>query len=558
MVADVAVAVDPNPLRVQLKEGSPELLIEFRVQATVSLASILAAATQAKAHMAEGRDGGSEVVSSPLPLDYTALCVGGFPGSWNEAQVRQAHKQIGMADRCLAEVRAVAQKLAGDTGCAIFRYVDENSAAEALTGLNGMEVATPGGHQGTLRAQYADAATAGTPSCATTGIASRGGGGGTIRSTPTASPNDAVVRATACGAADGFVPVTPIAAAAPPTVWPTSVVLPAPGMRFRETASTVPGVSASACTPAPAFSSRSLDGKAEYADLPSVYVSDLPADVTEDSIRHILCNAGLDPGLLVSVKVLPPTVMVNSTCAVLRYASPATLANVVAALQGHQLHLPNGEVRVLHAKLADPPKFLSSTVSSGCNSNDSSALSPDIYLSEVPLGWSEDHVKELHRSVGFDPVAISGVEMLLGDSAESTRGTAVIRYSDQSAASAAMQMLQGKVAALADGERQLNVRPDDVPGKYTKHVREARKVSTRIFMALDDEIQRVAGGWSRAHENFVNRADDLSAALGEQQRARVVRLEELRNFQQQCHHKLERLGLPLTPQPPSYADAAEQ
>lgn len=550
MGGDVAVVVDPDPIRVQLKEGSPELLIDFRVQASVPLASILAAATQARAQMAEPRQDVPEVASNPASLDFTSLCVGGVPDSWQEAQVREAHHKLGIADSCLTEVRGLAAKLASDTGCTVFRYADENSAAEALIGLNGMSVATPRGREQCLHAQYATAA-----------AAARAGCGGAIVKTQSRAAQchverPLVVPTTAHKAPVGFERIS-----VPKAPWLNGVTPPAPRVQFKETVSTLSDSSMSACAVTPELSTHSCDGRIDHDDLPSIYVSDLPADITDGGIRRILRDVGLDPDLLVSANILPPTAMLNTTCAVLRYASPTTHMHVAAAIQGHQLILPTGEVRVLHAKLADSQRSSTSAVNSGCNSNDSS-FGPDIYLSEVPQDWSADHVKELHRSVGFDPVSISGVQMLPGDNADSARGSAaIIQYSNQSAASAAMQMLQGKVAALAPGERRPDGRAGPVsghvPGQYTAHVRQARKVSTRIFMALDNEIQRVAGGWSQAHDNFINRAEHLSAALGEQHRARAERLEDLRHFQQQCHSKLERLGLPFSPPTPCDAEMLE-
>jgi len=207
-------------------------------------------------------------------------------------------------------------------------------------------------------------------------------------------------------------------------------------------------------------------GEESPSQLPSAYVSDLPGEINEDGVRELLGEAGVDPSLLDSVKLLPPKIQANSICAILRCKDMFAVNDIVNVLNGHQVALPDGQTRQLIARIADPPK------SSGwAASAPKAAAAPavhvptDVYMSEVPVEWTEETIASIHAEAGGDPNTLSSVKVLQRRHAEYPTGAAILRFADNASATAAIALLQGRPVNIPSGQRQLTLRFADPPKK---------------------------------------------------------------------------------------------
>jgi len=75
-------------------------------------------------------------------------------------------------------------------------------------------------------------------------------------------------------------------------------------------------------------------------------------------------------------------------------------------------------------------------------------------------------------------------------------------------------------------------------------LREAHSSRSRMFAALDDELNRMADGWRDAHAAFARRADGLTVALSDQRRQRENRLGDIRHFRRECQDRHDQLVSP--------------
>ncbi|CAE8582707.1 unnamed protein product [Polarella glacialis] len=218
--------------------------------------------------------------------------------------------------------------------------------------------------------------------------------------------------------------------------------------------------------------------------LPSVYVSDMPADLAEDGVRNILAQVGLDPASLVAVKFLPRKFQVQSVCVLLRYNDMASVNSAVAALSGFQVVLPDGNSRQLRARVADPPKSTSAPSLPGFGSSGASgfgslgasgfgggalgnaAPARDLYVAEVPVEWGKDNLISLHSEVGLEPSRVAQIKILPRRHEQFPTGAAIISYVDEVSAKTALGLLQDRPVYLQDGsQRQLKARFADPPKK---------------------------------------------------------------------------------------------
>lgn len=204
-----------------------------------------------------------------------------------------------------------------------------------------------------------------------------------------------------------------------------------------------------------------LPGAGDDEDvLPSAYVSDLPGEISEDGVRQLLAEVGLDPSLLVAAKFLPRKIKANSICAILRCNGMSGVNDIVNMLNGYQVLLPGGQTRSLIARVADPPK------SAGKVAPAASPAGPeptDLYLSEVPVEWTEEAIISMHAELGGDPSALTGVKVLERRHASYPTGAAILHFVDHVSAAASMAVLQNQPVNIPGGQRQLTVRFADPP-----------------------------------------------------------------------------------------------
>jgi len=92
---------------------------------------------------------------------------------------------------------------------------------------------------------------------------------------------------------------------------------------------------------------------------PSVYVSDVPVEYTEDTIRELHEACSLDPDTVMAVKFLKPTgVSFEATACIVRYADDASAQVAIQVLQGQPVQMPSGAVKHLGARPAKPAQWM--------------------------------------------------------------------------------------------------------------------------------------------------------------------------------------------------------
>mmetsp|Transcript_33125 Transcript_33125/g.72171 ORF Transcript_33125/g.72171 Transcript_33125/m.72171 type:complete len:516 (+) Transcript_33125:79-1626(+) len=222
---------------------------------------------------------------------------------------------------------------------------------------------------------------------------------------------------------------------------------------------------------------RSPDADAD-AHLPSAYVSDLPGDISEDGVRLLLQEVGLNHSVLVAVKFLPKKINSDSICAMLRYPDLSCVHEAIAALNGHSVMLPDGSFRSLVARVAEPPR----TAQGACQPQPppplgaglplgafagvpagGGALATDLYLSEIPVEWGEDSLRGLHAQVGLGDALIAGIKILPRRHADFLTGAAIVKYVSHAAATSALAALEGQPVSVPGGQRNLVARFADPP-----------------------------------------------------------------------------------------------
>jgi len=209
-------------------------------------------------------------------------------------------------------------------------------------------------------------------------------------------------------------------------------------------------------------------GDDDNSMLPSAYVSDLPGNISEDGVRQLLSEAGIEQSVLVCAKFLPRRIQVNSICAILRCNDISGVNEIVNALNGYQVLLPGGQTRHLIARVADPPKSVAKGSTAGIAPQPAYVSAPeptDLYVSEVPVDWTEDTIMSAHSEAGLDPATLSSVKMLERRHVSYPTGAAILRYVDHTSAATAMTLLQGRPVTIPGGSRQLVVRFADPPKK---------------------------------------------------------------------------------------------
>merc|ERR1712150_333313 len=171
-------------------------------------------------------------------------------------------------------------------------------------------------------------------------------------------------------------------------------------------------------------------------------------------------EAGLEPSLLVRAKFLPRRIQANSICALLRCSDLCGVNDVVNAMNGYQVSLPDGQTRHLVARVADPPKTAAKAAPAA---SPTASETTDLYMSEVPVEWTEDTIHSVHAEAGADPSTLTSVKILARRHSSYPTGSAILRYVDHSSATAAMALLQGRPVSIPDGQRQLILRYADPP-----------------------------------------------------------------------------------------------
>jgi len=210
-----------------------------------------------------------------------------------------------------------------------------------------------------------------------------------------------------------------------------------------------------------------------FSAMPSLYVSDLPMEWTEDNIRALCLEVGLDPVLIVAIKFLPQRIQALSRCALFRFTDMEIANTAAKMLAGHQVTLSDGTPRGLHARIAEKRRELREPANPGRpefgeldqGTTNTSLPSTDLYVTEVPADWTEEMLHNLHAEVGVDADRISQIKLLPRRHASYPTGAAIIRYVDTETAAHSKGVLEGYPVSIPGGQRSLITRYADPPRK---------------------------------------------------------------------------------------------
>ncbi|CAJ1392216.1 unnamed protein product [Effrenium voratum] len=122
--------------------------------------------------------------------------------------------------------------------------------------------------------------------------------------------------------------------------------------------------------------------------LPSVYLAELPVNITDNGVRHILQEVGANLEDLVTITFLQQKNKGSHICCLLRYHNLETAEAVANLLHGFRVYHPDDRTRPVRAKVAKHAK----------NFN---PVCTDVYLGEIPNTWTAASVhKFLHQAAG--------------------------------------------------------------------------------------------------------------------------------------------------------------
>lgn len=92
---------------------------------------------------------------------------------------------------------------------------------------------------------------------------------------------------------------------------------------------------------------------------PSIYVSDMPTEYTEDIVRDLHASIGLDPDTLMAIKFLPPQTINDGTCCcICRYIDDSAANKAVESIRGKPVVTAHGNQKYLGARKAKPAKWM--------------------------------------------------------------------------------------------------------------------------------------------------------------------------------------------------------
>eukprot|EP00440_Ansanella_granifera_P040253 gb/GFBE01043659.1/.p1 GENE.gb/GFBE01043659.1/~~gb/GFBE01043659.1/.p1 ORF type:complete len:495 (+),score=95.91 gb/GFBE01043659.1/:1-1485(+) len=192
----------------------------------------------------------------------------------------------------------------------------------------------------------------------------------------------------------------------------------------------------------------------ELSHLPSVFLSELPSNITENGIRHILEEVGAEVRELVAIKILvnPPKFQTKNATCLVRYRDIGLASSCARKVNGFVVYHPDDKSRPIRAKVAKPPK------------QPSVPATTDVYVGEVPLNWDEDEVYNLLEEVGLDKETCVSVKFLAQRQAKEFVGV-ILRMSTREAALDAIDALPLQRVSYAGKSRQLKARLADAPKK---------------------------------------------------------------------------------------------
>jgi len=186
-----------------------------------------------------------------------------------------------------------------------------------------------------------------------------------------------------------------------------------------------------------------------FYTLPSVYLAELPVNITEKGVRHILEEVDGRVSDLVAVSFLQQKSEGSHRCCLLRYPDLAMAEEVAKRVHGFMVYHPDDRTRPLRAKLAQHARMFNQ-------------FCTDVYVGEVPCDWNASAVYRLLGEAGVERGAVHSMKLLSHRPGRASVGV-ILRVVDSSTADTVMEKLNGHEVLIRGKVRPLKARLADAP-----------------------------------------------------------------------------------------------
>lgn len=183
--------------------------------------------------------------------------------------------------------------------------------------------------------------------------------------------------------------------------------------------------------------------------LPSVYVAELPINITENGVRHMVQEVGGKLDDLVAVTFLQQKFKGSHACCLLRYQDMETAESMAEKLHGFRVYHPDDRTRPVRAKVAKHSKALN-------------YMCTDVYVGEVPNNWTASYMYKFLTQAGIERNVIHSVKLLSQRPGRVGVG-AILHIVSAEAADRVMEQLTGQEILVRGKPRPLKVRLADAP-----------------------------------------------------------------------------------------------
>lgn len=183
--------------------------------------------------------------------------------------------------------------------------------------------------------------------------------------------------------------------------------------------------------------------------LPSVYVAELPINITENGVRHMLQEVGTKLDDLVTITFLQQKFKGSHACCLLRYHDIETAESVAEKLHGFRVYHPDDRTRPVRAKVAKHSKALH-------------YMCTDVYFGEVPNNWTASYVYKFLAQAGVERNSIHSVKLLSQRPGRAGVGV-ILHIVSAEAADRVLEQLTGQEILVRGKPRPLKVRLADAP-----------------------------------------------------------------------------------------------
>jgi len=186
--------------------------------------------------------------------------------------------------------------------------------------------------------------------------------------------------------------------------------------------------------------------------LPSVYVAELPINITENGVRHMVQEVGGNLDDLVAITFLQQKFKGSHACCLLRYQDMELAESMAEKLHGFRVYHPDDRTRPVRAKVAKHSKALN-------------YMCTDVYVGEVPNNWTASYMYKFLTQAGVERNVIHSVKLLSQRPGRAGVG-AILHIVSAEAAERVLEQLTGQEILVRGKPRPLKVRLADAPKQH--------------------------------------------------------------------------------------------